>query len=168
MAQRGGAVTTQLRVASGEIFTAQIRRGSGHVLLAFEPMEGLRALPLLSPEAHLLINSRQLPPPSMPGTAGPGQTGISTSLDMSQVHRWLGESHPNVHIFDATKLAEEAGSGLAVNMVLIGGLVALDLLPEALDAGALKEALEDWVGPRFREVNLRAFEAGYEAVGEAI
>jgi len=162
MAQRGGAVTTQLRVARQEIFTAQIRQGTGHVLLAFEPMEGLRALPYLSSKAVLLVNTRQLPPPAMPGS-GQGSPEPS-SLNMIEVEEKLLESYPKVHLFDATALAEQAGSELAVNMVLIGGLAALDMLPEPLDARALKEALGDWVGSRFLEVNTRAFELGYEAV----
>jgi len=146
MAQRGGAVTTQLRVSAGELHTAQIPRGRGDVLLAFEPMEGLRALPLMGTGAELLINTRQLPPPIMPGGGGsPGGTGpagVTTSLD----------------------LAEEAGSGLAVNMVLIGGLAALGLLPPPLDGAALKVSLADWVAPRFRKVNTRAFELGHDVI----
>ena len=168
MAQRGGAVTTQLRVSAGELHTAQIPRGRGDVLLAFEPMEGLRALPLMGTGAELLINTRQLPPPIMPGGGGsPGGTGpagVTTSLDLAEVERLLGESRSRVHLFDATALAEEAGSGLAVNMVLIGGLAALGLLPPPLDGAALKVSLADWVAPRFRKVNTRAFERGHDVI----
>ena len=120
MAQRGGAVTTQLRLWADEIHTAQIRPGTGDILLAFEPMEGIRALPFIAPDAVLLVNTRQLPPPGRPGKTKDRAAGMTTSLDMEEVERLLRQGYPRVHLFDATALAEEAGSGLAVNMVLIG------------------------------------------------
>ena len=86
---------------------------------------------------------------------------------MLKVERLLKVSYPRVHLFDATALAEKAGSGLAVNMVLVGGLAALDLLPAPLGAEALHEALVDWVRPALLEINQRAFQAGHDSISSS-
>ncbi len=59
----------------------------------------------------------------------------------------------------ATRLAEELGKRMVLNIVMVGFFAAVtDLLkPENV-----RKAVEDSVPPSFKELNLRAFDKGYE------
>jgi indolepyruvate ferredoxin oxidoreductase beta subunit len=61
-----------------------------------------------------------------------------------------------VDAFDALKLADEAGSSKAVNIVLMGRLSKYFQLP--LDAWI--KAIEETVPAKFLELNRKAFELG--------
>ena len=65
----------------------------------------------------------------------------------------------DVRAVDALKLATEAGSPKAVNVVLIGVLSKMMDISEA----AWLEALEQTVPPRFLELNKKAFALGRDA-----
>ena len=65
----------------------------------------------------------------------------------------------NVTAVDALKLAEEAGSAKAVNVVLIGVLSRKMDIPE----GAWLAAIDAVVPERFREMNKKAFALGRKA-----
>ena len=63
----------------------------------------------------------------------------------------------SVDAMDALSLAEQAGSAKAVNIVLMGRLAKyLDISRENWI-----KAIESTVPERFRELNLKAFELGY-------
>jgi indolepyruvate ferredoxin oxidoreductase beta subunit len=66
--------------------------------------------------------------------------------------------------FDAGALAREAGSPLAVNMVLLGALAACDILPFGEEE--VLQVLRTRTNPKFLEANLRAFESGRKAAQE--
>jgi 2-oxoglutarate ferredoxin oxidoreductase subunit gamma len=59
----------------------------------------------------------------------------------------------------ATRLAEELGRKVVLNIVMVGFFGAVTGL---LDAGALRQAVADSVPPALQELNLRAFDKGYE------
>ena len=64
-----------------------------------------------------------------------------------------------VDALDCLKLAEEAGSSKAVNIVLMGRLSHYFHLPEE----EWMKSLEAMVPPKFLELNKRAFELGKNA-----
>jgi 2-oxoglutarate ferredoxin oxidoreductase subunit gamma len=59
----------------------------------------------------------------------------------------------------ATRLAEELGRKMVLNMVMVGFFAAVTQL---LDPQALRRAVEDSVPPAFRDLNRRAFDKGFE------
>lgn len=59
----------------------------------------------------------------------------------------------------ATRLAEELGRKVVLNIVMVGFFGAVANL---LEADALRKAVEDSVPPAMRKLNLAAFEKGYE------
>ena len=67
--------------------------------------------------------------------------------------------------FNATRLAQEAGNILAVNMVLLGALIQTDALP--LSADNVKEAMKRKTKKEFLDSNLKAFEMGFSAADAA-
>ena len=64
-----------------------------------------------------------------------------------------------VDALDCLKLAEEAGSSKAVNIVLMGRLSHYFDLPDQ----AWQKSLEAMVPPKFLELNKKAFELGKKA-----
>jgi 2-oxoglutarate ferredoxin oxidoreductase subunit gamma len=64
-----------------------------------------------------------------------------------------------VHGVPATRLAEELGRKMVLNVVMVGFFAAVTGL---VDADALRQAVADSVPPATRDLNRRAFDKGYE------
>ena len=64
-----------------------------------------------------------------------------------------------VHGVPATRLAEELGRKMVLNVVMVGFFASVTGL---VDEQALRRAVEDSVPPAFRELNLKAFQKGFE------
>jgi 2-oxoglutarate ferredoxin oxidoreductase subunit gamma len=63
-----------------------------------------------------------------------------------------------VYGIPATRLAEEIGKKMVLNMVMVGAFVAVTKL---LDPDAVRRAVAESVPGHLRDVNLRAFDAGF-------
>ncbi|HUC28746.1 MAG TPA: 2-oxoacid:acceptor oxidoreductase family protein [Candidatus Acidoferrum sp.] len=64
-----------------------------------------------------------------------------------------------VYSIPATRFAEELGKRMVLNAVMVGFFTAVTQL---LGADAVRKAVADSMPPNFRELNLKAFEKGYE------
>ena len=64
-----------------------------------------------------------------------------------------------VYSVPATRLAEELGKRMVLNSVMVGFFVAVTHL---LDLDAVRKAVADSVPASFRDLNLKAFEIGFE------
>lgn len=64
--------------------------------------------------------------------------------------------------FDATALALQAGSALALNMVMLGALAGSGVLP--LETISIRETIRDKSKKSFVEINLMAFDLGMKAL----
>ena len=71
------------------------------------------------------------------------------------------ELKPNTRVFSipATRIAEELGKRMVLNSVMVGFFTAVTQL---LTKDAVSKAVSDSVPGSFRELNLKAFEKGYE------
>jgi indolepyruvate ferredoxin oxidoreductase beta subunit len=148
MAQRGGAVMSTLRLSDREIASDLVPRGTAKIILSMEPMESLRYLPYLSPEGTLVTSANP----------------VRNIPDYPDVDGLLGQIRalPRSIVVDAEKLARDAGSARATNMVMVGA--ATYLLP--IKAEAIETAVRSIFarkGEKVVEVNLRALRAGQEA-----
>jgi indolepyruvate ferredoxin oxidoreductase beta subunit len=70
--------------------------------------------------------------------------------------------NPNVVTIEATKLAIEAGKAVAANAVMIGAVAAMKGFPISKDI--LLEALREQVPEKFLDLNIKAFEMGYDHI----
>ena len=68
----------------------------------------------------------------------------------------------NLVAYDARALAREAGSELSVNIVMLGTLMGHAKLP--FDEEVVKRVLNTRTKKSFLEINLKAFELGFEVV----
>jgi 2-oxoglutarate ferredoxin oxidoreductase subunit gamma len=64
-----------------------------------------------------------------------------------------------VYSVPATRMAEELGKRMVLNSVMVGFFTAVTHL---LEPDAVRKAVADSVPSSFREINLKAFEKGYE------
>jgi 2-oxoglutarate ferredoxin oxidoreductase subunit gamma len=64
-----------------------------------------------------------------------------------------------VYSLPATRLAEELGKRMVMNIVMVGFFAAVT---ELLKPDALRDAIADSVPPAFRELNVKAFDKGFE------
>jgi len=148
MSQRGGAVYTNLRLSDSVIYSDLIPVGSASLILSMEPLESLRYLDYLNPEGHLITSSNP-------------ELNIDDYPDLDTLIAKI-QTLPHAQVIDARKLALEAGSGRATNMVLAGA--ASNFLP------LRPETMEDYIqkifqrkGDKVVETNLKAFRLGRNA-----
>jgi indolepyruvate ferredoxin oxidoreductase beta subunit len=156
MAQRGGVVESS--VVIGKAFSPTIPDGEADILMAFEPLEALRALTKCNAQS-LIISSTV---PIMPFTVATGQ---SVYPEVAALREQIKEKVADLIWLDAVELARKAGSERASNTALVGVLAGSGRLPIA--RGSWEEALKRTLPARLLEINRQAFEAGY-AVGRKV
>lgn len=156
MAQRGGVVESS--VVMGNVFSPTIADGEADILLAFEPLEALRALPKC--HARTLVISSTLP--IVPFTVAVGQT---TYPEMGMLQEGVQEKVERLVWVDALELAREAGNERGSNIVLIGVLAGLNRLP--ISQESWQEALKRTLPTRLLEPNQRAFARGCQFGSQA-
>ena len=64
-----------------------------------------------------------------------------------------------IYSVPATRLAEELGKRMVLNIVMVGFFASVT---NALPPDAVRQAVADSVPPAFRELNLKAFDKGFE------
>ena len=149
MSQRGGSVVTYVRYGD-KVYSPIIAQGEADVLLAFEALEAARYLPWLKPDGTVIVNTQQMDPM-------PVVTGVAEYP--KDILGKVQEQGVKMVALDALGMAEQAGSAKAVNVVLIGAMAKkLDLPKEGWI-----DTIQETVPPKFIDMNLKAFELGYNA-----
>lgn len=152
MAQRGGSVTSHIRVGD-QASSPLIPLGNADVLIAFEPAEAVRNLGYLKQGGTVIVNTV----PVRPTTESLHPTGY----DGAEMVAYLQKKCTCITV-DATELCAPLGSSKFFNVAVLGVLVASGKLE--IDAETMKAEIQKRVPERFVEMNLRAFEMGYNLV----
>ncbi len=148
MSQRGGAVESHVRISDHEIYSPIIPKGKASLILAMEPMEGLRHLEYLAADGTLVTNS--VPVKNIENY--PNEEELFSTI----------RSLPHHLLIDAITLARKVGSLQSANMVLLGAGARYISLPE----DALTNAISELFSRRSKELaemNLTAFREGRNA-----
>ena len=148
MSQRGGSVVTYVKYGD-QIASPIIGLGEADVILAFELLEAYRALPYLKKGGKIIVNIQRLKP--MPVITGAAEYPGDILEKLRQA--------ADVSALDALALAREAGSPKAANVALIGVMARETALEKQLWLDTIRETVPE----KFLEINLRAFELGYQA-----
>lgn len=151
MAQRGGVVESTIVV--GSLASPMISDAEADVLLAFEPLEGLRALPRCHADSLVVVNSV----PIIPFTVAAGQ-GDYPQLD--EIYRRIEGQVARLIRLDATEMAHRAGTGKAANVALVGVFAGTGLFPA--HRADWETGLRKVLPERLHEINLKAFSLGFE------
>ncbi len=149
MSQRGGSVVTYVRCGE-RVNSPVIDKGEADFIVSFEILEAARWLSFLKKDGQIVTNTQQIDP--MPVITG----AAKYPEDLVEKMKATGAK---VDAMDCLKLAEEAGSAKAVNLVLMGRLSHYFDLPEE----AWMKSLEANVPAKFLEMNKKAFLLGKNA-----
>jgi len=153
MAQRGGVVESSVVLGNAE--SPIISNGEADILLGFEPSETLRALNKCNKNTFVITNLA----PIIPFTVAIGKGKYP---DINNLQNLIKEKVARFIAFDALRLAKEAGNVMALNMVLLGALSGANILP--ISKENFEKAIFDTVKKSFVDLNLRAFQLGFEAI----
>ena len=149
---------SHLRISMKDQFSPLIPKGTCDFVMGLEPTEALRVLQQFgNPDVCLLINTRPIYP--MDVIAG-NAVYPEVKAVLEKVHNL---SH-RVWTINATEIALEMGDPIFSNMVMIGALSVLDLLP--LNRPGFQEVIEDLLPAKKLAANLDAFDRGKEAIKE--
>jgi indolepyruvate ferredoxin oxidoreductase, beta subunit len=146
MAQRGGTVVSTVRF--GTHVWSPVSPNHADVVIATELLEGHRGLDLLTAGGSLVCAATTR---IAPGSVLRGEEEYPTDLEGAAAARGV-----RLVAIDAERLARQAGSERAVNVVLLGA--ASTVLP--FDEASWQGGLEAAVPAKIREVNDRAFALG--------
>lgn len=149
MAQRGGSVVTYVKYGE-KVYSPIISEGEADIILSFEELEAYRYLPYLKKGGTLIVNAQEIDP--MPVITGAAKYP-------EEIIQKLKDKADGVIAIDALALANEAGNGKAVNVVLLGVLAKSSGIAEE----KWLEAVRKTVPPKFLDVNVKAFALGYHA-----
>jgi indolepyruvate ferredoxin oxidoreductase beta subunit len=148
MSQRGGSVVSEVRFGES-VHSPLIPPPGADFLLAFELLEGLRAIGGLREGGTAIVSRQRIIPSSV-------TYGGATYPDDAEQN--IEAVRPGAIFVDALETATKLGNQRAVNSVLMGTLAARATIP----VECWQEALRATVKPKFVDVNLAAFEAGYK------
>ncbi len=149
MAQRGGVVESS--VVAGNISSPTVADGEADILMAFEPLEAVRALPKCHKGTYVITSTV----PIVPFTVAVGQ---STYPDLERLYEFLEGKVARLVRVEAADIANQAGSEKAANIVMVGVLAALNRLP--ISERSWQEALKRTIPERFLDMNRKAFDLG--------
>lgn len=147
MSQRGGDVHSNLRLSDKPVASDLIPKGQADMIIAVEPMEGLRYVSMLAEDGWLITNS----------------TPHVNIKNYPQIDAILDEIRalPNHIIIDADDIAKDMGNKKAANMVILGA--ALPHL--GMDIGLFHKAINSIFGKKGEEIvklNVDALQAGMD------
>lgn len=156
--QRGGAVMSHLRISTKDQFSPLIPEAQCDLLVSLEPVEGLRILDTYgNPRVMTLLNTRPIHPIDV-------ISGDAAYPEVSRVISKIKELSRQVWTLNATEIALEMGDPIFSNIVMLGALCAIDVLP--IQRQGFETIIRDLLPSRLLEENLKAFDKGREAVQE--
>ena len=154
--QRGGSVMSHLRVSATSSWSPQIPRGRVDVVIALEPTEGIRVLKGYgNPQVKILSNKRAIRPVGV----------IAGELDypsMEEIRNSVQELASSAWFIDATDEAVKLGSPILGNIIMIGALSGLGVLP--LEREDFKEAILRSIPRDKLDINLKAYDIGRQII----
>ncbi len=156
MAQRGGSVLCTLRFGD-DVISPLESVGGADLLMGFEPAETCRNVGLCNKDSQIIMNLD----PVLPSMVA---AGFETYPEVDGLVASIKKLTPNLRTIDATELAKQAGKAVAANAVMIGAVAAVKGFPLSKDL--LRKTLADNVPPKFLDLNLKAFDLGYETMSK--
>jgi len=145
MSQRGGDVSSHLRISSSPIAADLIPKGKADMILSVEPLESLRYLPFLTKDGWIITNNK-------PFINIPNYPEIETILNT------ITQKQQHV-LIDADRIAKESGSARSANMVMLGAASPFLGFDDDCFFNAMK-AIFGRKGEDIVQKNILAFQAG--------
>ncbi len=156
--QRGGSVTSHIRVSEEGNHGPLVSEGAADVIIGFEPIETVKSIKKFgNPDVKIILN----PHPSF-------LTDLSGRVmdypDVDEIINFCEDYSEELRVVQATEIAEELGAPVVHNMIMVGCLTGSGWTPFSRDTFEL--AISETFSEGNAEINLKALEKGIEAVGE--
>jgi len=158
MAVRGGSVTSAIRIGD-EVYGPLIPTGKCNALVGMEPSEVLRNISYLSRSSLVIINTAV----TVPFTVSVGESKYPS---LEEILEKLNKASGRIIQLNAAQLAQEAGSLLTTNTVMLGALFGTEQLP--IKIATIKGAIQARFPAKVAPINIKAFDLGYEACRQAV
>ncbi|WP_022855958.1 indolepyruvate oxidoreductase subunit beta [Thermodesulfobacterium thermophilum] len=152
MAQRGGVVESSICLFGKSPYTSE---GEADFIVAFEPAEALRFVKRAKKETKFIISKDPILPFAV-------KEGSANYPDLNPFFEEMTSYFNQVFLVPGEELAKEAGSVKALNMVMLGAATALEIFP--LNREALVEAMLELLPEKLHQVNLKAFDLGFNYI----
>lgn len=153
--QRGGPVINYIRVSKESVHSPIIPQGDADLIVGMEPVEAMRMLAQYgNPDVVTVVNPKMIGSIDIARVKG-GYPSLEKLLED------IREMSAKTWIVDATEEAQKLGNPIFANVILVGVLVGIGLLP--LDKKAIELELRDRF-PKVKafETNIKAFDRGME------
>ena len=157
--QRGGAVMSHVRVSSSRQPSPLIPKGKADLVLALEPVEGVRVLSGYgNPNVVTIVNTRPFYPVDV-------NSGEADYPEMESIMAVINDLSREAYYLAATDKAMEMGSPVLGNMIMVGALIELKLFP--LEFQDFSETLASSFSGDQTARNITAVKEGMRLVGSA-
>jgi len=156
-AMRGGSVASHIKIGE-DVYSPLVPEKGADIILGLEPLETLRiGQKYIAPCGLVILNTKIFEPVDV-------KTGQAKYPSISEIIDSFKKLNANIFTLDATGIAINAGTAKAMNVVMLGALASCDKNPVSYET--LKETIKDGVPPKTIEINLKAFELGFNKVSE--
>jgi len=152
MSQRGGSVSCTVQIGPGK---SSWIVDHVDVLVAFEPLEALRALPSVGKGTRVVMNLGTISPPAV-------LAGAADYPSCEDIVTQMKSAASSVTLIDGPTLVEEVGEARTLNTIMLGALAGLGLLP--FDGSILSDAANRKLPIRYQDRNRQAFDLGLAEV----
>jgi indolepyruvate ferredoxin oxidoreductase beta subunit len=159
LAQRSGSIYTHIRIGA-DIFSPLIPYGEADALLGMEAIETLRYIEFLKPNGVIILNDYIWQP--VGSTFERVNNNEEKYVEIGEIIQELYKLTDKIYLINALELATKAGNTLTSNVVLLGALSKLEGFPISRDQ--LKSVIPQVVPKKVINVNLRAFDLGFEFI----
>jgi indolepyruvate ferredoxin oxidoreductase beta subunit len=148
MAQRGGSVITYVRIGE-KVDSPVIEKGGADILLCFEKLEALRWIDYAKQDGTIIVNEQRIDP--MPVIIGSAKYPEDITEELSK-------NFPNVIPVKALDAARQLGNIKVLNIVMLGIMAKSTDIPVEIWHEAIRETVKE----KFVELNIKAFDKGYQ------
>ena len=156
--QRGGSVMSHVRVSAVSVWSPQIPRGKADLIVALEPAEAVRVLGEYgSKGSYVIVNTRPVYPVKV-------ITGEMEYPPLDKIREAVSDFTEHVWFIDATDAAIKLGNPILGNMVMLGAVAGLNVLP--LNKKGFEQAVSRIFSEDKVSINVEAFETGFEMIND--
>jgi indolepyruvate ferredoxin oxidoreductase beta subunit len=152
-AQRGGSVTSHIRISDNEIYSPLIPKNRASIMLGFEAIELLRHKQFASENTMYILNLHKVPTTYT-------MMGIDKYPSDEDILKAARRISNKGYVIKATKTAQRLGVIQSTNAVMIGALTKVE--PFFSRDRVRKQVAV--IAPRFAVANLKAFDAGCDLI----
>jgi indolepyruvate ferredoxin oxidoreductase beta subunit len=147
-------------VSATTTWSPQTPKGKAHIVIALEPIEAIRVMMTYgNPNVTILANTRPIHPVSV-------IAGEQDHPALEKVENALKALSSHVRMIDATDEAMKLGNPILSNIIMIGAISGVGLLPLSLNDSMT--VIRDTFPEKHLDINRKAFEIGRNKVSSKL